>query len=227
MNSYAPFSELNEYCLVEGESGLFYPGTRIENISFPLTISAIRAAICSCLANNDRPVSIYQNEPISELLNFWTEEYNIERIDQLPGSPGLFDPLITDEIDVMTTLQDLTKYSVIPHSEFPVTALLETEMGYIAGVNIEVSAWSLGLCAERTAISRAVTAGLGNKLRLLHVYAPKGDFISPCGSCRQVMAEFMPRSQVVLHHGNQTTSAHFVKDLLPYGFTGSSIKKKR
>lgn len=227
MNSYAPYSNLEEYCLVEGSSGLFYPGTRIENISFPLTISAVRGAICSCLANNDRPVSIYQNEPISELLNFWKEEYNIERIHQLPDSPDLFDPLITDEIDVMTTLQDLTKYSVTPHSDFPVTALLETDMGYIAGVNIEVSAWSLGLCAERTAISRAVTAGYGDNLRRMHVYAPKGDFSSPCGSCRQVLADIMPSQQVVLHHGNQTSSTHFVKDLLPYGFTSSSIKRKK
>lgn len=227
MNSYAPYSELEEYCLVEGSSGLFYPGTRIENISFPLTISAVRAAICSCLGNNDRPVSIFQNEPVSELLNFWKEEYNIKRIDTLPDSPELFDPLITGEIDVMSTLHDLTKYSVTPHSDFPVTALLETEMGYIAGVNIEVSAWSLGLCAERTAISRAITAGYGDKLRRMHIYAPKGDFISPCGSCRQVLSDIMPRQQVILHHGNETSSTHFVKDLLPYGFTSSSIKRKK
>jgi|SRR6056297_258211 len=226
MNGYAPYSELNEYCLVEGQSGLFYPGTRIENISFPLTISAVRAAICSCLANNDQPKSIYQDEPVSELLDFWNEEFNIKRIDKLPASPDLYNALITGEIDLMATLQDLTKYSVTPHSDFPVTALLETDMGYIAGVNIEVSAWSLGLCAERTAISRAITAGYDDKLRRMHIYAPKGDFISPCGSCRQVLSDIMPNQQVVLHHGDETTSTHFVKDLLPYGFTSSSIKRK-
>jgi len=227
MNSYAPFSDFEEYCLVEGKSGLFYPGTRIENISFPLTISAVRAAICSCLANDDRPVSIFQNEHYSELLDFWKQEYSIKRIDKLPDSPDLFDPLIKGDINLMTTLQDLTHNCVTPHSDFPVTALLETDSGYIAGVNIEVSAWSLGLCAERTAISRAITAGYGDKLRRMHIYAPKGDFISPCGSCRQVLSDIMPRQQVVLHHGNQTTSTHFVKDLLPYGFTSSSIKRKK
>ncbi|MDZ7757079.1 cytidine deaminase [Rhodohalobacter sp.] len=227
MNSYAPFSEIEEYCLVEGKSGLFYPGTRIENISFPLTISAVRAAICSCLANDDRPVSIFQNEPVSELLDFWKHEYNIKRIDKLPDSPDLFDPLIKGDINLMATLQDLTNNCVTPHSDFPVTALLETDNGYIAGVNIEVSAWSLGLCAERTAISRAITAGYGDKLHRMHIYAPKGDFISPCGSCRQVLSDIMPSQQVILHHGNQTSSTHFVKDLLPYGFTSSSIKRKK
>ena len=227
MNSYAPFSEIDEYCLVEGKSGLFYPGVRVENISFPLTISAVRTAICSCLANDDFPVSIFQNEPVSELLEFWITEFQIKQVNKLPDSPDLYDPLITDDIDLVATLKNLTKSSVTPHSDFPVTALLETDKGYIAGVNIEVSAWSLGLCAERTAISRAITAGYGNKLLRMHIYAPKADFISPCGSCRQVLADLMPRQQVILYHGNQTSSTHFVKDLLPHGFTSSSLKRKK
>lgn len=225
MSNYAPYSHSEEYCLVEGKSGLFYPGVRVENISFPLTISAVHGAICSCLANGDQPVSIYQDEPHSELLEFWIGEFNTKRLKSLPDSPTLFDPLLPRGSDINNTLKELAKNCVIPHSNFPVTALLETPDGYIPGVNVEVSAWSLGLCAERTAILRAITAGYGDNLGRLHIYAPKGDFSSPCGACRQVMAEFMPREQVVLHHGNQTSSSHFVKDLLPYGFTGSTLKK--
>lgn len=225
MNSYAPYSEHNEYCLVKGESGLFYPGVLVENISFPLTISAVHGAICSCLANGDRPVAIYQDGPESELMEYWKSEFQLQRLDSLPDSPEIFDPLMPPETDVLPALQKLTEHCVIPHSGFPVTALLETGKGIIPGVNIEVSAWSLGLCAERTAIFRAVTAGLDQQLGKLHIYAPKGEFSSPCGACRQVLAEFMPREQIVLHHSNLTTSTHFVKDMLPYGFTGSSLRK--
>jgi homotetrameric cytidine deaminase len=225
MSNYAPYSHSEEYCLVEGKSGLFYPGVRVENISFPLTISAVHGAISSCLANGDQPASIYQDEPHSELLEVWIEEFDANRINSLPESPTLFNPLLPLDSDINATLKELAKNCVIPHSNFPVTALLETPDGYIPGVNVEVGAWSLGLCAERTAIHRAITAGYGDSLGRLHIYAPKGDFSSPCGACRQVMAEFMPREQVVLHHGNQTSSSHFVKDLLPYGFTGSTLKK--
>jgi len=227
MNSYSPYSEIDEYCLIEGKTGMFYPGVRVENISFPLSISAIHSAICSCLANGDQPVSVYQEEPLSELTDYWKLEFEIEYRSKLPDSPSLFDPLLPADIDLLKTLEDLTENCVIPHSSFPVSALLETDNGYIPGVNVEVSAWSLGLCAERTAISRAITAGYADKLGRLHIYAPLGDFSSPCGACRQVMAEFIPRQQVVLHHGNQTTSKHFVKDLLPNGFTGSSLRKKK
>lgn len=227
MSNYSPYSNREEYCLVEGKSGKFYPGERIENISFPLTISAVRTAICSCLANKDQPVAFYQEEPKSELIEYWSKEFQIELLETLPDNPRLFDPLLPLETEILPTLQELTKNSVIPNSSFPVTALLETENGFIPGVNIEVSAWSLGLCAERTAISRAVTAGLTDKFLRMHIYAPKANFISPCGSCRQVLADLMPRQQVVLYHGNQTTSTHFVKDLLPYGFTSSALKKKK
>ncbi|WP_083750205.1 cytidine deaminase [Rhodohalobacter halophilus] len=226
MNSYAPYSEQDEYCLIQGESGVFYPGVRVENISFPLTISAIHGAICSCLANGDRPVSFYQEQPESELMNYWKDEFDLQELKTLPASPNIFNPLLPPETEILPALQKLSDNCVIPHSGFPVTALLETEDGYIPGVNIEVSAWSLGLCAERTAISRAVAAGYETRLRKLHVYAPKGEFSSPCGACRQVLAEFMPRNQIVLHHANQTTSTHFVKDMLPYGFTGSSLRKR-
>lgn len=227
MSSYSPYTGKEEYCLVEGKTGLFYPGTRIENISFPLTISAIQGAVCSCLANGDIPRAVYQEEPVSELLSYWVHELQLKRIDTLPDSPEVYNPLLPADIDVTSELKTLTEKSVIPNSGFPVSALLETGYGFIAGVNVELSAWSLGLCAERTAISRAVSGGHSDQIIALHIYAPKGEFSSPCGACRQVLAEFMPRRQVILHHGNHTQSKHFVTDLLPHGFTGSTLKKKR
>lgn len=221
---YSPYSNTVEYCIVEGKSGTHYPGVRVENISFPLTISAIQGAICSCLGNGDEPAIIYQPEPVSELLHYWLEEFNISIKNKLPDQPSLFDPFLSKSTDLEKALLELTKKSHTQHSNFPVAALLKVNDGYISGVNVELSSWALGLCAERVAIFRAISAGYREFEKII-VTAPKGDFSSPCGACRQVMAEWMPRKQVELHHGDATLSTHNIAQLLPHGFTTGNLKK--
>lgn len=225
--SYTPYSGRNESCYVVGESGLFYPGVRIENISYPLTVSAVRAAICSCLANGDNPIQIIQLEMASELTEFWESEFNIEVTKTLPSDFNIYDPFKTIRVESSNILKELDKLcikAITPHSDFPVAALLKTQEGWIEGVNVEVSAWSQGLCAERVAITRAISHGC-NQLEMIHVYAPKSEFCSPCGSCRQVLNEFMPESEIELHHKNRTHSRHFIHHLLPLGISTNYLKK--
>lgn len=220
---YSPYSNTIEYCIVEGKSGTHYPGVRLENISFPLTISAVQGAICSCLGNEDEPAVLFQPDPVSELLHYWLDEFDLKHKSELPDSLNLYDPLLSKTIEPVQVLGDLTRISHTQHSNFPVAALLDVADGYIPGVNVEVSSWSLGLCAERVAIFRAVSAGY-REFESIIVTAPKGDFSSPCGACRQVMAEWMPRKQVELHHGNETLSKHNIAQLLPHGFTSENLK---
>lgn len=222
--SYAPYSNLEEYCFVEGQSGVFYPGIRIENISYSLTISAVQGAICSCLGNNDHPKTIFQQKPYSELLEYWLKEFDVTVEQNLPEHFQIYKPEIVANTDVKKSLKDLTDLAVTIHSNFPVSALLQTSSEIIPGVNVEVQSWSLGLCAERLAVFRAVTAGFG-EFEYLHIYAPKGEFSSPCGACRQVLDEWMPGKTVELHHGDGTLSKHTVSHLLPFGFTSNSLKK--
>jgi homotetrameric cytidine deaminase len=225
MKSYSPYSRRTESCFIEGESGKFYPGVRVENISYPLSISAVQAAICSCLGNGDRPIRLYNTGEKSELFEQWISEFNIEQAEPLSKPPLAVDFLMPSDTDVEKALHSLTKKAVTIHSSFPVSALLEVENGFIPGVNIEVEAWALGLCAERVAISRAITAGY-TEFKSIRIYAPKGDFCSPCGACRQVLAEFMPQQTAELHHGNGTLSKHIISHLLPYGFTSGSLKTR-
>lgn len=221
---YSPYSNTMEYCIVEGKSGIHYPGVRVENISFPLTISAVQGAICSCLGNGDEPQVIYQQETFSELLHYWLDEFDLSVINKLPDSLNLYDPLLSKTIEQNVVFKDLIKKSHIQHSNFPVAALLKVDDGFISGVNVEVSSWALGLCAERVAIFRAISAGYSEFEKII-VTAPKGDFSSPCGACRQVMAEWMPRKQVELHHGDATLSTHNIAQLLPHGFTSGNLRK--
>ncbi|MEX0647458.1 MAG: cytidine deaminase [Balneolaceae bacterium] len=224
LQSYSPYSGIEEYCFIEGTSGTAYPGVRIENISFPLTIPAIQAAVCSCLANGDQPAILYQQKPESELLSYWVDQYSLAVKQEIPAFQNLYDPLLTSVADVAALLKKLAEKAIVPHSGFEVAALLETPAGFICGVNVEVSAWSLGLCAERVAISRAVAAGY-TEFTSLHIYAPKGDFSSPCGACRQILTEWLPDKIVKLHHGDGSLSTHYTSHLLPYGFTSNSLKK--
>jgi homotetrameric cytidine deaminase len=224
--SYAPYSGTEEICYIEGESGLFYAGVRVENVSFPLTISAIQAAVCSCLANGDNPVAYFFTKSESELAAVWIDEFGIKPLHKTFSvvEKDLFNPLIQDIPDIGYHLKELSQTAVIPNSDFPVSALIETDSGYIEGVNIEPKAWSMGLCAERVAISRCVAAGV-LKYTAIHIYAPESGFVSPCGACRQVLAEFMPESPAELHHGDGTLSKHIVSHLLPFGFTSDKLRK--
>ncbi|NBC65936.1 MAG: cytidine deaminase [Bacteroidetes bacterium] len=224
-NSYTPYSKKPESCLILGSSGVVYPGVRVENISFPLTIPAVQAGVCSCLGNADNPVGVIGSKSNNDnLLEFWAQTFQLKTLDRLPDETILYDPLIDGINDVTKRLKKLCKKSVSDRSGFPVSALLETENGYIPGVNIEFEQWNLGLCAERVAIVRAIAAGF-NEFKSIHIYAPKSEFISPCGACRQVLYEFMPDGLVELHHDDESKSKHFVSDLLPNGFTTNSLKK--
>jgi cytidine deaminase len=224
MKSYSPYSSTEESCYILGESGIYYPGVRVENVSFPLSISAIQAAVCSCLANGDKPDRFIAMKGRFELLEYWIRTFSLVHDDSEPIPEMIYTPLLSPDTDVTSMLKELVPKAVTIHSKFPVAAMLETKNGYIPGVNVEISAWSLGLCAERVAIARAVASGF-TTFKAIHISAPKSEFVSPCGACRQVLTEFMPEAAAELHHGDGTLSKHIISHLLPHGFTSSALKK--
>src|SRR5699024_5129874 len=85
---------------------------------------------------------------------------------------------------------DAMKSAYVPYSKFPVGAALITEDEVVyKGCNIENSSYGLSNCAERTAIFKAVSEGEKNFKALVVTGKTEGP-ISPCGACRQVIAEF-------------------------------------
>lgn len=103
------------------------------------------------------------------------------------------------------TIQGLTKKATemldkayVPYSKFPVGAALLTKDGEVfTGCNIENASFGLTNCAERTAIFKAVSEGKRSFEYLVVTGDTKGP-ISPCGACRQVMAEFCDKDMPVL-----------------------------
>jgi len=113
----------------------------------------------------------------------------------------------------------------VPYSNYPVGSSLRTKTGRIfTGVNIENAAYPQTMCAERVAIFKAVSEG-EKEFEVITVVTNNGG--SPCGGCRQVMAEFGLDTIVLLADGNgklvkQTT----VRELLPEAFTPEQLGKQ-
>lgn len=103
-----------------------------------------------------------------------------------------------------------------PYSKFPVGAALLMEDGTIVGgCNVENASYGLGICAERIAMGCAVASG---RMKPLAVAVVGGSsFCSPCGACRQFLAEFNSNMQVVLVEGD-ALRIFDLHELLPYQF---------
>ncbi|WP_242144625.1 MULTISPECIES: cytidine deaminase [unclassified Bacillus cereus group] len=107
----------------------------------------------------------------------------------------------------------------IPYSKFPVGAALVTKEGKIyTGCNIENASYGLCNCAERTAIFKAVSEGERHFSYLVITGKTDGP-ISPCGACRQVIAEFCdPEMPVLLTNVKGDEKEVTVEQLLPGAF---------
>ncbi|WP_312221915.1 cytidine deaminase [Streptococcus parasuis] len=118
---------------------------------------------------------------------------------------------------------DNSKYAYVPYSHFPVSAILVTKSGELySGVNIENASFGLTNCAERTALFKAISEGVRDFSEII-IYGETEKPISPCGACRQVMAEFFDKDlKVTLVAKDKSTVVMTVGELLPYSFTDLS-----
>ncbi|QQK75828.1 cytidine deaminase [Salicibibacter cibarius] len=112
----------------------------------------------------------------------------------------------------------------VPYSGFPVGACAKTEAGFFfRGCNIENASYGLSNCGERTAIFNAISAG-AKRVKTIAVIADTKEPVSPCGACRQVMAEFMdPEAEVVLANLQGDTKKTTVAALLPGAFEAGDM----
>ena len=115
-----------------------------------------------------------------------------------------------------------------PYSKFSVGALLLAENGDVfTGVNVENSSYGLTTCAERGAISSAVAAG-ARRFVLAAVATKAGKPVSPCGACRQVLAEFNPIMPVFLVNAVDGAIQRTTVDaLLPLAFSEADLESAR
>ena len=105
-----------------------------------------------------------------------------------------------------------------PYSHFAVGAALECADGTVfTGCNIENAAYSPGICAERTAVAKAVSEGHTDFVRIV-IAGRSTDFCVPCGVCRQVLREFAPDIEVICLNGAGEEKIFTLPELLPHSF---------
>lgn len=129
---------------------------------------------------------------------------------------------MTDK-ELVSLAKKAAEKSYSPYSEFKVGAALLTKNGKVyTGCNIESSSFSPTNCAERTAFFKAVSEGETNFEKIAIVGGKNGDFndfCTPCGVCRQVMAEFCDMDfTVILGKNSEETQSFTLGELLPHSF---------
>ena len=102
-------------------------------------------------------------------------------------------------------------------------ALLAKDGALFKGCNVENASYGATNCAERTAVFKAVSEGY-REFEKIAIVASSGDYASPCGICRQVLAEFMPEGKVLLYSEEKGVVTYTVRELLPMGFRKEDIR---
>ena len=126
--------------------------------------------------------------------------------------------------DLFLAARDAMAKCHAPYSKFPVGAAIRTEDGRVfTGANIEVASFPEGWCAETTALGHYVMGG-GGRITEIAVIAERMARITPCGGCRQRLAEFAgPDAKLHLCDETGVVETWTMGEILPLGFAGDIL----
>lgn len=129
---------------------------------------------------------------------------------------------MTDE-KLLELALDARKNAYVPYSGYAVgAALLAEDERVFTGCNVENAAYGNTLCAERTALVKAVSEGC-RKFTRLAVVGNSTDYCWPCGACRQMLYEFAPDLEVLVARKDHQFVKFPLRALLPHGFGPESL----
>ncbi len=127
---------------------------------------------------------------------------------------------------LVAAAQKAKRFSHSPFSKFKVGAAILTHTGRIyTGCNIENSSFSLTICAERTALFKAVSEGQRNFVAVA-IAADSASMIPPCGACRQVLMDLAGDVEVVMTNRRGKKKIARLRDLLPHPFLASNLPRR-
>lgn len=131
-----------------------------------------------------------------------------------------------DEKELLEKAKEARELSYSPYSHFAVGAALLCRDGSVyPGANIENASYPLSLCAERNAIFNAMMDGRKKEeFVALALVADTDGPCSPCGACRQVMAELLPAgTPIIMSNLKGEKKATTPEGLLPFAFSGDDL----
>ena len=106
-------------------------------------------------------------------------------------------------IELIKRAIDVKQNSYSPYSKIRIGSALLTNAGNIyVGTNVENASYGLSICAERSAISNAISAG-EKSFKAIAIVSDFDKVITPCGACRQVLTEFNPEMDIIVSNGKE------------------------
>lgn len=129
--------------------------------------------------------------------------------------------------ELLRRAREARRNSYSPYSRFPVGAALLAEDGTVfTGANVENASYGLTTCAERTAVSHAMSEG-ARAFRAVAVVGPEDDrACAPCGSCRQILHEADPDMLVITAGNGGEPEITPLRELLPGAFGGERLRDR-
>jgi cytidine deaminase len=126
--------------------------------------------------------------------------------------------------NLIRAASEMRKFSQAKYSNFAVgAALLTTDGEIITGCNVESSSFGLTICAERVALTKALSEGK-TKFSHIAVVGPANDYCPPCGACRQLLYDYAPDIAIIMTN-EETVKILPLRDLLPLAFEETQLRK--
>lgn len=123
-----------------------------------------------------------------------------------------------DKSQLIESAKFASEQAYAVYSNFRVgAAVLGDDDKIYPGCNVENASYGLTICAERTAVFSAVVGG-AKKIKAVAIYTPTERIATPCGACRQVLAEFDEEMVVILANRTGATEEYSLAELLPHRF---------
>lgn len=129
-------------------------------------------------------------------------------------------------VELIKKAEEVKKKAYVPYSNYHVGASVLTKSGKIyTGCNIELASYTPTICAERTAVFKAVSEGD----REIEAIAVIGDseYTFPCGVCRQVIREFGKNIKVIIAKSEEDYKVFTLDELLPHSFGPEDLKQSQ
>lgn len=243
--AHVPFSETPTAATLLLEDGRWIPGVRVESASYSLTLPALLNAYTTAVATGqaDAVAAFVLSRPFRREEALYVEElpqgpYDAVAEDAwLQGRwagdgalPPVGDPLspvlnasLEEPPDGISLSRRLSSKAYVPSSDYAVGAVLHTSDGpLVPGVNVEHPDWARILCAERNALGTVQSYALS---RPQHLFLTCDDDPAgtPCGACRQLLAELAPETTLWMDRHNAPPERATVSALLPGSFRGHAL----
>ena len=241
--AHVPYSNVPRGCILLLSDGTLIPGVRVESASFSLTIhEAVNAfSTAAALARHDIAAIVTSHDLLDADIAFLAHTFAgrfepagaqiaVAAGADLPEPGAILDPVLEVEPgdkSLLEATRRLGDRAVVPASGFPVSCIAVGDNGRaIPGVNVEHDDWSRIICAERNALGTLVSYGLG-ALCSLYLSCPRDSGCTPCGACRQLLAELAPDAVIMMDRGSIAAERTTPADLLPHFFSGRAVNDRR